>query len=206
MLSLKKTCLEVISRTSKNGNTAVLGPQLFLPEIYPHYVRQLEIDRDDGSERCYLTSEDNFNMLYRVYMCMTEYLNIDRIDSFNSTFTTNICGCDEIHSKYTRAYMQVYNDNANIFPVTYQIRTNYNTYRITNNIIIDPNYIDEYDTYNDRYIIPYNINIFVYKLPPLLIKLGIFFGKLTGPKYVNKGDIEHARIVLDKIHDRDRYD
>ncbi len=194
MLSLKKICLEIIVRASKKGNTVVLGPQLFLPEIYPYYVRQMEIDADDGSERCYITTEKNFHELCTIYLCISKYFNTednewpyklyDTYDGYkhhyeNRRRRNNIPLIYEYNSEY-------------VLPITYNLYEEYYMDKV-----IESNYtIHINDQYKYCYnALPDNINIFVRNLPPLLVNLGILFRKLIGPKYIWKRDRRQAECI-----------
>jgi hypothetical protein len=184
MLSLKKTCLQTLSRAAKAGNTAVLGPQLFIPEIYAHYMRQIEIDADDGSERCYFTTEMDFYLLYEAYTCVANYLNIKCNDKFVEVM--NNARIDNI--------LEYSYEHTPLFPLTSELYDKYNI-----DVLIkgkNARCIEEYSIADHRYKILDNIGIFVYDLPPLLIILGLLFRRLIGPKYIDRWYIKHAKIYM----------
>jgi hypothetical protein len=193
MLSLKKICLQALSRASRAGNTAVLGPQLFIPEIYSMFIKQLGIDADGGSECCYLTTERDFYLLYRVYICITKYFNININDKFTDKMRDLIDYDDDSYSDYLIPLIDEYDsDNIPIAPLTDLL---YDKYHIRN-IMSNAKCINELIKYQYGYRFIENASMFVYDLPPLLIILGLFFKRLIGPKYINRWDIKCARDVI----------
>jgi hypothetical protein len=211
MLSLKKICLEAIVRASKAGNTAVLGPQLFLPEIYPHYLRQIEINSGKGSIRSYVTSEKDFYDLWKIYMKTLQYC-----DEFHED--DSVCAGDleyalEDIKKYERYNMRrfghlilhEYNipimleldiELSNIIPVT---NITYDLYKLDKLHIKDAACVPIGCKVYYHGVVPNNLLIFVNSLPPAYINIGLLFGKLHGPIYVKYEHIELTRNIIDGL-------
>jgi hypothetical protein len=186
VLSLKKICLQTLSRAAKDSNTAILGPQLFIPEIYTHFSRQIEIDADGGSECCYLTTERDIYFLYQVYICFTNYLGLTRDDIFAEAVEKHI-------NKYGKGRTKIGIPSADykygfdgIFILTDLI---YKYYNMSNISKYAKRLCLEVCGNNE---IRGNICIFIYGIPPLLATLGLLFGRLIGPKYIKRRDIEVA--------------
>jgi hypothetical protein len=191
MLSLKKICIQTLSRAAKVGNMAVLGPQIFLPEIYPHYMRQIEIDARGGSERCYLTTERDLYLLCIVYVRLLKYFDGSCFSGIVSDIYNYMLD-KEPYNLYSILPIHDYTSD-NACPLTNKLYSDYEISQIDYN---DVDYICENMIRSHWYELPSNLHIFVYDLPPLLIALGLLFGRIKGPKYVGKCDIHNAREVM----------
>jgi hypothetical protein len=156
------------------------------------FIKQLDIDAYDGSERCYLTTERDFYLLYKVYVCIATCLNINTNDKFSDIMKYFATSGDNNYDRFIPTVYDYYPDNIPIVPLTELL---YDKHHIKN--IMEGN-IEENKliVYLDTHMLRENTGMFVYDLPPLLVILGLFFRRLVGPKYINRWDIKCAQDII----------
>jgi hypothetical protein len=182
--SLSSICINKLAVQASKGNMTIFNHNILIPELFTKFIKRVEINTN-GSIPSYLTTSRDFYLLYRVYLCMLKYYKIDcgyestyEVDKFIRNNKTKY-----ISAKYDIPDIYSYKCY-DIFPVTFAL---YDEYSLS--------------TFGSKYnnicgsvpFSPEDQAVFVYKLPALLINLGLLFGKLVGPKYIEYMLVENAR-------------
>jgi hypothetical protein len=123
---------------------------------------------------------------------MAGHFGADEVEYFMQPVYDNVDKYD-ICTKEIPLTLYDYDDVLDVIPVTHTL---YYEYMMGDNIIDGRDIIDDIEFDNDDYELPKNIHIFVWNIPPLLVNLGLLFGRIKGPKYISMRDIRSAARIM----------